>query len=304
MSRNESPSTFVISITPFDEKERLDEQGLREHFRRLAASGIGVYVAGGGSGEAYTLSRAETKKVLEIGVEELKGKVPVRAMGKEPRSAKELIEFGKLSKAAGVEAMQLYSLDAGHGAMPSRAVLERYLLDVIEAVDLPLVISTHQSVGYYIPVDLMASLVEKYDHIIGINVTNPDVRYLMDVLDAVGSRVEVHVGGPMQALTALALGATGYLSSEANVAPKLCMSVIQHYKDGDLEKTFDAFSRVLRLFNAGSSYGGAKAANRLLGTAGGYPRRPRLAPSDEAMQSFAKVLDELEIRRIEGIGPA
>ena len=75
------PSTFVISITPFDAKERFDEQGLRDHFRRLAASGIGVYVAGGGSGEAYTLSKSETKRVLEIGAEELQGKVPVRAMG-------------------------------------------------------------------------------------------------------------------------------------------------------------------------------------------------------------------------------
>src|SRR5205814_7239246 len=74
------PSTFVISITPFDKKERFDEEGLRGHFRRLAASGIGVYVAGGGSGEAYTLSKSETKRVLEIVVEVLKGKVRERGI--------------------------------------------------------------------------------------------------------------------------------------------------------------------------------------------------------------------------------
>jgi 4-hydroxy-tetrahydrodipicolinate synthase len=295
------PSTFVISITPFDSKERFDEQGLREHFRRLAASGIGVYVAGGGSGEAYTLSKSETKRVLEIGVEELQGKVPVRAMGKEPRTAKEMIEFGKMVEASGLEAMQLYSLDAGHGAMPSRAVLERYLTDVLDAVNVKTIISTHMSVGYYIPVDLLAELCDRYPNIIGINVTNPDIRYLISLLELVGSRVETHVGGPMQGLTALALGATGYLSSEANIAPKLAVSVITHWKAGDLAKTADAFDRVLRLFNAGMLYGGAKAANRILGVAGGYPRRPRLAPSDESMQAFAKVLDELEIRRIEGL---
>ena len=295
------PSTFVISITPFDAKERFDEEGMRSHVRRLAASGIGVYVAGGGSGEAYTLSKSETKRVLEIGVEELQGKVPVRAMGKEPRTAKEMIEFGKMVQAAGLDTMQLYSLDAGHGAMPSRSILERYLTDVIEALTVNLVISTHQSVGYYIPVDLLAELVDRYPHVTGINVTNPDVRYLTSLLDLVGSRVETHVGGPMQALTALALGATGYLSSEANIAPKLAMSVITYWKAGDLAKTADAFSRLLRLFNAGMSYGGAKSANRILGVAGGYPRRPRLEASEEAMQAFAKVLDELEIRQIEGL---
>jgi 4-hydroxy-tetrahydrodipicolinate synthase len=301
MALHGEPSTFVISITPFDAKERFDEAGLRGHFRRLAEAGIGVYVAGGGSGEAYTLTRNETKKILDIAREELLGKVPVRAMGKEPRSAKELIEFGKMVHEAGLEAMQLYSLDAGHGAQPSRAVLERYLDDVISNVEVPLVLSTHQSVGYYIPLDLMAEMVDRYDHVIGINVTNPDVQYLTRLVDMVGRRVEIHVGGPMQALTALALGANGYLSSEANVAPKLAVSVIDRYRAGDLDGTFDAFGRLLRLFAAGTAYGGAKAALDVLGLPGGFPRRPRLPATEDAKQALAEVLDELDIRAIEGI---
>jgi 4-hydroxy-tetrahydrodipicolinate synthase len=260
-----------------------------------------VYVAGGGSGEAYTLSKSETKRVLEIGAEELKGRVPVRGMGKEPRTAKEMIEFAKMVEAAGLDGMQLYSLDAGHGSMPARPVLERYLTDVLEATSVPTIISTHMSVGYYIPVDLLAELCDRYPHIIGINVTNPDIRYLISLLDLVGSRVETHVGGPMQGLTALAIGATGYLSSEANIAPKLAMSVINHWKARDLEKTADTFDRLLRLFHAGMLYGGAKTANRILGVAGGYPRRPRLAATEESELAFAKVLDELDIRKIEGM---
>src|SRR5579859_6626359 len=65
-------ATFVISITPFDEEERLDEAALHRHFRRLADSGIGVYVGGGGSGEGFTLNPEEARKVLHIAAEELK----------------------------------------------------------------------------------------------------------------------------------------------------------------------------------------------------------------------------------------
>ena len=81
------PSTFVISITPFDAAGNLDEGAFRSHLQRLAASGIGVYVGGSGSGEGYTLTGQESRRLLEIAVEELKGKVPVRAMGVEPRLA-------------------------------------------------------------------------------------------------------------------------------------------------------------------------------------------------------------------------
>jgi 4-hydroxy-tetrahydrodipicolinate synthase len=50
-------STFVISLTPFTEDGALDDAGLRAHLARLRASGIGVYLAGSGSGEGYTLTR-------------------------------------------------------------------------------------------------------------------------------------------------------------------------------------------------------------------------------------------------------
>jgi len=73
------PSTFVISLTPFSGDGTLDEHGFRLHLRRLAEAGIGVYLGGSGSGEGYTLTPAEVARILEIGAEELGGRVPVRA---------------------------------------------------------------------------------------------------------------------------------------------------------------------------------------------------------------------------------
>ena len=60
------PSVYVISLTPFDEREQLDEPALRAHLQRMQAAGIGVYAGGAGSGEAYTLSPDEMRRVLEI----------------------------------------------------------------------------------------------------------------------------------------------------------------------------------------------------------------------------------------------
>jgi 4-hydroxy-tetrahydrodipicolinate synthase len=297
------PSTFVISLTAFAADESLDEEALRGHLRRLAASGIGVYLAGSGSGEGYTLSPAELRRVLEIGVEELAGKVPVRAMGVEPRTAGQMVELGRLAKECGVEAMQLYSLDQGHGNRPRPDELERYLRDVLDHVDIPVVLSSHQAAGYWIQPDLIHRLVGEYDSIIGINATNTDVMYLVDVVAAVDGRADVHVGGPMQATIALALGAQGFLSSDGNLAPKLCVSVIDKHVAGDLAGRDEAYRTLMALFTATRKHGGisaTKGALTALGMPGGIPRRPRLEITDAHKAGMVETLERLGIPAIEG----
>ena len=63
------------------------------------------------------------------------------------------------TKAAGVEAMQLYSLDQGHGNRPRPDEFERYLRDVLDHVEIPVVLSSHQAAGYWIQPDLINTLV-------------------------------------------------------------------------------------------------------------------------------------------------
>jgi len=297
-----TPSTFVISITPFAQDGSLDEQAFRRHLRRLGAAKIGVYVGGGGSGEAYTYEEGEQKRVMEIATEELKGKTPVRAMGVEPRTAKQMIAFLKIAKQSGIDAAQVYSLDVGHAHVPTNEELNAYFSEVLEAVDVPSVISTHQSVGYRIPPELVVELANRYKHVVGINCTHPDLGYLATVIDGVKGRIPVHVGGPMQGLTVLAMGGQGFLSSEGNLAPNLCVSVIDNYIKNDMAGMMAAFGKLIRLFTALYGNGGIRATKAVLnhlGLAGGYPRKPRLAVEDSRMPNAFKVAEQLGLAEIE-----
>lgn len=295
-------STFVISLTPFTPEGELDEDGLRRHLRRLAGAGIGVYLGGSGSGEGYTLRRDERRRIFAIGREELGGRVPVRAMGVEPRSAREAIELGEDVVGAGLDAMQLYSLDLGHGYRPRPEELEGYLCEVLEAVSCPVVLSSHQAMGYALPPALVADLAGRYDQIVGLNFTNPQLVELVRMLEALEGRIELHVGGPMQAIDALALGATGYLSSEGNLAPRLCVSLVEHHRRGALAERDAAFARVIRLFEATQRLGGmsaTKAALRELGLAGGHPRAPRRDVAPAAGRELAERFVALGLRELE-----
>jgi 4-hydroxy-tetrahydrodipicolinate synthase len=299
-----SHSTFVISLTPFTEDGALDDDALRAHLSRLRASGIGVYLAGSGSGEGYTLSRDERRRVLEVGAEELAGAVPVRAMGVEPRTAGEVIELAEDAVAAGVDATQVYSLDLGHGYLPTADEQRTYLRTVLDHAPGDLVLSTHQSVGYHYEPSLVASLLDEHPRIVGVNVTHRDLVYVAEVVDAIDGRVDVHVGGPMHALGATALGATGYLSSEGNLAPRLCVALIERIERDDRDAATRLHRQVMQIHEATQALGGivgAKAALRVLGAPGGWPRPPRLPVAPERAQALVDVLVRLGVAADEGL---
>ncbi|MDB5433079.1 MAG: dihydrodipicolinate synthase family protein [Caulobacter sp.] len=295
--------TFTIAITPFTADGKLDEPAMRQHLRKLGDAGIGVYVGGGGSGEGYTLSKDEAKRLVHVAVEELKGKTQIRAMGVEPRTAEEMIAFLEMTKSAGVDAAQVYSLDVGHGHAPTAEESAAYFSEVLSAIDMPLVMSTHQSVGYVIPTDVVIGLYRKFPQLIALNCSHQDPFYLRALCDGLADTTDIFVGGVHNALTNFAFGGHGFLSSEGNLAPKLCMSVIDAFKADDMDALFDRWGQVMRLFSALYGNGGirvTKAVLNELGLAGGYPRKPRLPVTDERLTRAMAVVDSLGLKAIEG----
>ncbi|HKA15594.1 MAG TPA: dihydrodipicolinate synthase family protein [Myxococcota bacterium] len=293
-------STFCCSVTPFAADGSLDVPAMRAHFARLATAGVGVYVAGSSPGEGYALSRSEVWRCLEIAVQELRGRVPVRAMGVEPRTARDMTEHVALAAECGVDAVQIYSLDIGHGGRPSAATIERYFRTAIEACRIPCVVSSHHFVGYTLEPELLRSLADDYEQVIGFNVTSPDLPYHARVLEALEGRAEVHVGGPMHALSALALGANGFLSTEANYAPRLCQSLIDHARAGDHAAAQAAYTRILALMARAGDVPGmsvryVKAAMTSLGHCAPHLRDPHLPLDANELSRAAKRLAELGI---------
>jgi len=295
--------TFTISITPFTADGAIDEAAFRRHLSKLSAAGVGVYVGGGGSGEGYTLSDAETERLLTIAADEIGGKSPVRAMGVEPRTARQMIDFLDKAKRAGVDAAQVYSLDVGHGHVPTPKELDHYFEEVLSNSDMPAILSTHQSVGYIIPAPVIIGLFERHEQLIGLNISHQDPNYLRTLADALGDRIDIMVGGPHNAPLAFAFGGHGFLSSEGNLAPRLCVSVVEAAKAGDNAAFLDRWGKLMRLFLALYGNGGIRVTKAVLehyGLAGGVPRPPRLPSEPEALAKALAVVEEIGLAKIEG----
>ena len=293
------PSTFVCTVTPFDEAGRLDEEAATRLYRRLAEAGVGAYVGSSSPGEGYALSLDETERLYGVALAAADGRVPVRAMGIEPHTPEQLEALIHLAESCHLEAMQLYCLDAGHGNKPDPRELKRYFRGLLESMRLPAVLSSHVFNGYVVEAELIDRLLVDYPHIIGVNVTNPDIAYVTRIIDVVDGRADVHVGGPMQALAALALGAQGFLGTEGNLDPWACAALIEHYRAGRLAETFAAYSKIIHLFGMNVWPGGSmrwlKAAMKVLGLPGWHLRSPWLALDDDAHARIAVQLDALGV---------
>ena len=281
-------STYVISLTPFDAAGLVDWLALAAHLERLAQSGVGIYVGGGGSGEAHTLSLEEISEVGRLALDVVRGRVPVRAMGREPRTAAEMIAWIKVVEPLGFDALQIYSPDPGHGYVPSPEELEAYFDEVLTEVRAPAVVSSHEANGYVMSPPVLDRLLAAHPQVVGVNVTSADITYIAAIIGTVAARAEVHVGGPSQAFAGMALGATGFLSSEGNLTPTLAACLVKAFSRGDLDAAADAYRQLMDVVALTSRNGNIVAIKALLGElglpGGGVVRRPRLplGPPDAA----------------------
>ncbi len=295
-------SVVVITITPFTEDGKLDESKYRQQLRRLVTEGCSVYVAGSGTSEAYTFTPEERDRVLEISVEELKGKVPMRAMGCEPRTAKDMIDFMRAAERAKVDAAQIFSLEIGHGIHPTPAEMEKYYTTVIDSTSLPIYLSSHQLSGYVLPLDVIEKLVKRYPkQLTGIAYYGTDIPYIAELIARVGDHIEVHCAGPMNAMAVLGLGGNGFMGGEGNFSPKMVAAVINAWKANDQAAVAVAFGKLMAFagiysrFGGGHSGRGLKPLMNAYGLPGGYLRPPRLPLPAAQIDEMARLVDAMNL---------
>jgi 4-hydroxy-tetrahydrodipicolinate synthase len=288
------------SLIPFDEKFQLNESALRKHLRRLGEGGVSVYIGAAGAAEGYTLTRDERDRVLAIAVEELKGKVLVRAAGVEPRDVEEMVQFLRSAESLKVDAAQIYSLDMGHGVIPNRKEIEHFFRTAIESTSLPLTISNQRKVGYPVPLDLVEQLAARYPNFVGYAYDVNDMFYMVELLRRFGDRLEIYCSGVGNALFTLGMGGNGFQGMEGNIAPKLFASVVSGFVDNNIALMHESFRKLMQLHAIlrGPVRENQRAIKPVLnayGLGGGTIRPPRLAISGAELEDTLKAIEALEI---------
>src|SRR5438445_5735999 len=123
-------------VTPFRRDLSLDEATLRKLVRRQIDAGIHFLVPCGTTGESPTLTRAEHMRVVEITLEEAKGKVPVLA-GAGGYNTREVIELAQELQSLGADG--ILSVTPYYNK-PTQEGLYQHYRAIASAVTLPIVV--------------------------------------------------------------------------------------------------------------------------------------------------------------------
>jgi 4-hydroxy-tetrahydrodipicolinate synthase len=278
--RQRIKGSITALITPFKDG-RIDEAAFRKLVNWQIAEGTQGLVPCGTTGESPTLSHEEHNRVIELCVEEARGRVPVIA-GAGSNSTEEAIMLTRHAKEVGCDAVLSVT---GYYNKPSQEGQYRHFMAIAEAVDIPIVlynIPGRAVVG--IAVETMARL-SKHKNIIGVkdataNLMRPSLERL-----ACGPDWLMVSGEDGTALGYNAHGGQGCISVTANVAPQLCAQFQAACTAGDYAQARAYQDRLTPLHDAlfcETSPAPIKYAASLLGLCTPEVRLPLVEATDAA----------------------
>ncbi len=207
----------VALITPFKEN-KLDEESYIKLIHFQIKNGTNGLVPAGTTGESPTLSHAEHERIIDLCIQEAKGKIPVIA-GTGSNSTAEAISLTVHAEKAGANAALIVT---PYYNKPTQEGLFQHYKAINDRCGIPIII-------YNIPgrsvvdmsVDTMARLYE-LKNIVGVKDATGNLDRVDQQLNKMGKDFIQLTGNDDNALEFNQRGGVGSISVTANIAPKLC----------------------------------------------------------------------------------
>ncbi len=270
--------SMTALVTPFRDG-RVDEDAFRSLVSWQIEEGTQALVPVGTTGESPTLSHAEHHRVVEICIQEAKGRAPVIA-GAGSNNTAEAIDLAKHAEKSGADAVLVVT---PYYNKPTQEGMYLHFKAINDAIGIPIIV-------YNIPprsvvdlsVDTMKRLFE-LKNIAGVKDATGNLARVSQQRFAMGDGFIQLSGEDMTALAFNAAGGTGCISVVSNVAPKLCAQMQAATLAGDYARALEIQDRLVPLHEAifkEPGVAGAKYGLSLLGKVRDEVRMPLLSVTE------------------------
>ncbi len=220
-------------ITPIDEREHVDEKGLRAIINHCYEHGIhGIFVCGS-NGECMALTQEQRNEAIRIAVDECRGKLPLIA-GVMDSSTERVIENVKVMEQLGCETAVVTPVFYARHATQNETV--EHFAEISRRTEANLMIYNIPTfTGLKLTADTIIKI-SQIDKVIGVKDTSGDMAQFTKLLHYFkGSDFLVHQGSTNLAVPSMLMGADGFVPSLAPVFPKAHIKLYEYGKAGDIE---------------------------------------------------------------------
>jgi 4-hydroxy-tetrahydrodipicolinate synthase len=279
-------------ITPFTRSGDVDEAAVRRLARRQIDAGVHFLVPCGTTGESPTLTDAERLRIVEIVVEEAKGKLPVLA-GAGGYDTRELIHLAREMAQRGVSGFLSVT---PYYNKPTQEGLYQHYRAFAESTSLPIIVyNVPGRTGVNVEPSTLARLAEVLN-IAGVKEASGNVSQMCDIVRAVPSDFIVLSGDDALTLPLMAIGGHGIISVAANEIPAEMAQMVEAAERNDFAAARQIHARILPLMSANfaeSNPQPVKYAMAAMGLVEDVFRLPMVSPKAETRERMHVVLKEL-----------
>ena len=279
-------------VTPFTRSGALDEAGVRRLARRQIEAGIHFLVPCGTTGETPTLTPEERLRVVEIVVDEAKGKVPVLA-GAGGYNTHEVIESAQQMARAGADGILSV---APYYNKPTPEGLYQHYKAIAEAVPLPVIVyNVPGRTGVNVDVATITRL-SAVPNIVGVKEASGNMTQMCEICRAVPPDFLVLSGDDALTLPVMSIGGRGIVSVASNEVPAEMSRMVEFAEKGDFASARKLHHDLLPLMQINfieSSPIPVKAAMAMMGLLDEIYRLPLVPPRPASRDRIAQVLRDL-----------
>ncbi len=237
---------YTALITPMTEDGKLDEKALRRLVDFQIEGGVQGLVPVGTTGESPTLDGDECKRVIQITVEQARGRVPVIG-GAGSNSTAEAVHYAHEAAEVGADATLQVT---PYYNKPSNDGLLAHFRAIADGVDLPLIVyNIAGRTGKNIDNATMLELA-KHKNIVAVKEASGDIGQIMDLISKKPASLTVLSGDDNLVLPIMALGGKGVVSVASNIVPERMSRFVGAALKGDWETARKMHYELLPLFKA------------------------------------------------------
>jgi len=298
MKKYNVEGSWPAVVTPFDDKDEVNYDVLRQLVGFQAENNSTGLLLMGSTGEAILLTADERKKIIDTVLDEARGKIPVM-VGVAAMTTKQTIENAKYAKEAGAD---LGLIVQPPYIKPKQSSLYKYFKDVADAVDIPLAIYNNpERCGVNIEPETIARLA-RHENIVAIKEAGPNPYGVMRTVEL--TRGEFNVLCCDCAFYALipvvmASGGKGTSNVTGSLCPREIATISKPWTNYDdvlnMREALYKYLPLIRMMYSETNPVPLKYAMSLVGADVGKPRKPLMELSEQNQKIMRQTMERLGI---------